>query len=119
MRSKSLLLLALSLACSAATAQFTRLLPQAGELGTTGERLPLPAVKIDKKVLRLAPGAIVVDQNNRTLLHTQLPAGAEVYYTRDPAGDIRRLYVLTDLEKARFKANPPPKTLPAPATAQQ
>ena len=111
---KSLLLLALLFVSAAAQAQFTRFLPPAGERGKTGDKLALPAVIVDKKVLRLAPGAVIIDQNNRTLVHEQLPVGADVFFTRNQAGDVARMYILTDLEKARFAANPPPKPAPTP-----
>ena len=114
---KSLLLLLLLLASSLASAQFQRLLPQAGELGRTGEVLPLPAVKINNLILRLVPGAVIWDQNNRTLLHSQLPVGADVFVVRDTAGDIVRMYILTDEEKIRFAVKPPPRPVPAAAGA--
>ena len=117
---KCLLLLALCfIPAAAAIAQFVRFLP-AGELGRTGEKLPLPEVTIDKRVLRLTPGGIIFDQNNRAILHQQLPAGAEVLYTRDQAGNVQRIYILTDEERVRFAKNPPPKpkpVLPAGAPA--
>jgi hypothetical protein len=107
---KSLLLLVLLFAGAAAQAQFTRFLPPAGERGKTGDTVALPAVIIDKKAMRLAPGAVIRDQSNRTLVHSQLPVGADVFYTRDlQTGEIARIYILTDLEKARLTAKPPPK----------
>src|SRR5205085_1825206 len=114
---KSLLLLILFLACGSTPAQFQRLLPQAGELGRTGETLPLPAVKLGSQVLRLVPGAIIWDQNNRTILQSQLPVGVDVFVVRDTAGDIVRMYILTDGEKIRFAVNPPPRPVPAAAGA--
>ena len=114
---KSLLLLTLLLTCQLAPAQFVRFLPPAGERGKTGESLPLPDVKIDRRVLRLAPGGVIVDQNNRSILHAHLPVGAEVFYTRNQAGDIQRMYILTADEQARLRANPPPKVAPPAAPA--
>jgi hypothetical protein len=117
---KSLLLLALCLApqvTPAAIAQGLRFLPP-GEQGRTGENLPMPDVKIDKRVLRLAPGGVIFDQNNRTLLQQNLPVDADVLYTRDLAGDLQRIYILTAEEKARLAANPPAKPVPVPGTAQ-
>ena len=111
---KSLLLLGLLIACQTAQAQFVRFLPPVGERGKTGETLPLPDVKIDRRVLRLAPGGVIVDQNNRTILHAHLPVGAEVFFTRTQTGDIQRIYILTAEEQARLKANPPPKVAPPP-----
>ena len=97
---KSLLLLVLLLFLEAAHAQPFRTLPVAGELGRTGDTLPLPAVKIGRRVLRLGPGALVFDQNNRTVLHGLIPVHAHVFFTRDSHGDIRRLYILTEQERA-------------------
>ena len=109
---KSLLLLALSVLFAMAHAQPFRTLPPAGLLGTTGQALPLPGITINKTVLTLAPGAVIYDQNNRTLTHAQVPVGADVFFTRDGMGNVMRVYVLTDDEKARFKAKPPPKVAP-------
>ena len=111
---KSLLLLGLLLTWQAAHAQFVRFLPPAGERGKTGETLPLPDVTIDKRVLRLAPGGVIIDQNNRTILHAHLPVGAEVFFTRSLTGEIQRMYILTAEEQARLKANPPQKPAPTP-----
>jgi hypothetical protein len=115
---KYLLLLALFFICEAAGAQPFRFLPPAGERGRTGEGLPLPDVKIDRRVLRLGPGALIFDQSNRSVVHGQLPVGADVFYTRDLGGNIQRIYILTDEEKARLTANPRPKVAPDPAAGQ-
>src|SRR5687768_11040452 len=114
---KSLLLLILFVISQAAWAQFVRFLPPAGERGKTGASQPLPAVVVGNRVLRLAPGAVIFDQSNRTILHSHLPVGAEVFFTRNAAGDIQRMYILTDIEQARLRANPPPKVAPAPVGA--
>ena len=109
---KSLVLLTLYLTCTAAAAQSLRALPPAGERGKTGTSLPLPEVQIDRRVLRLAPGAVIFDQSNRTLVHAHLPVGADVFFTRNQGGDVQRIYILTPDEIARLKANPPPKVAP-------
>src|SRR4051812_11682799 len=96
---KSLLLLVLLLVLQGAYAQPFRTLPAAGERGRTGESLPLPDVQIGRRVLRLSPGALVFDQNNRSIVHAAIPVGAHVFFTRDSSGDIRRLYILTDQER--------------------
>ena len=105
---KSLLLLVLCILLgSAATyAQVGRLLPANAERGKTGESQPLPLVKIGSSVLRLSPGGLIYDQNNRSIVHAHLPTGAEVLFTRDQAGYIQRLYILTDLERARLDQAP-------------
>ena len=94
------MLCALTALAPGAYAQVGRLLPENGERGKTGEKQPLPVVKIGSRVMRLAPGGVIYDQQNRFLVHSQLPAQIDVLYIRDPAGDIQRLYVLTDLERA-------------------
>ena len=54
--------------------------------------------------MRLAPGALIYDQNNRTIVLSNLPQGADVVYAKDAAGNLTRIYILTDLEKARLSA---------------
>ena len=102
---KSLLLLLFSalLSSSAASAQVGRLLPDNGERATTGESQPLPLVKLGKSILRLAPGGLIFDQHNRTIVHASLPVKAEVLVVRNQAGDIQRMYILTAAEEARLR----------------
>ena len=52
--------------------------------------------------MRLAPGGVIYDQANRSILHGSLPASAPVLYTKDPNGDIQRIYVLTEDERIRL-----------------
>ena len=102
---KLLLLLVLWLSvlgAQQAAAQYMsqRVLPSQGERGTTGERQPLPYVQIGSKVLRLAPGGVIYDQQNRTIVQGQLPPSADILYTKNQSGDIQRIYILTEQEKA-------------------
>jgi hypothetical protein len=103
------LLILLTFCCSLAaldtSAQFIqqRFLPADGLRGTLGEPQDFPAVKIDDHPLRLTPGARIYDRSNRTIVHGQLPSGAEVLYVTDKAGNIQRIYVLTDEELLRLK----------------
>ena len=102
---KLLLLLVLCFSCaytSVAQAQVVRLLPPQGERGKLGESQPLPYVKIGSRVLRLQPGAVIFDQQNRSIVHAHLPASADILYTRDSTGDIQRIFILTEQEKARL-----------------
>lgn len=100
------LVLATGLAVAHAQGLPQRQLPPVGLRGETGATLPLPLVQIDGKTRRLAPGAVLYDAGNRTVLHGALPPGADVYYTVDPQGDILRLYVLTPLEQALLDRQP-------------
>jgi len=89
-----------------ARAQFQRNLPANGAIGLlTGDpNLPLPMVRIDSRLFRMAPGGIIVDQNNRTLLHAQIPARAAAYVVFDRNGDILRMFLLTPDELQRLRA---------------
>ena len=100
-----LLILSYSIAVSAAHAQFIqqRFLPANGERGKTGPRHDYPVVQIDKKLLRLAPGARIYDVTNRTIVHAHLPSGVEVFYSKEPSGAIQRLYILSPQEIDRLK----------------
>ena len=104
---KLLLLLVLcscTLGWQQAAAQYMnqRVLPLQGERGTTGPPQPMPNVQIGSKVLRLAPGGVIYDQQNRSIVHGHLPPSADVLYTTNQGGDIQRIYILTEQEKARL-----------------
>jgi hypothetical protein len=105
---KLLLLLVLSylVALSVpAYAQFIqqRFLPANGERGKTGPRQDYPVVQIDRKLLRLAPGARIYDVTNRTIVHAHLPPGVEVFYSKEQSGAIQRLYILSPQELDQLK----------------
>jgi hypothetical protein len=87
-------------------AQFQRMLPTNGVLAVlrADASLPLPMVRVDKSVLRLAPGAVIVDQNNRTLVHAEIPPLSAVYLVFDNNGDILRMFLLKPDELERLKA---------------
>ena len=111
--------LAAALAFAAASqAQLQRFLPTDGHYGELNgqQQQPLPLVQIDKKVLRLAPGGRIVDQQNRMIVHGSLPDAAPVLYVLDMNGDIGRLYLLLPAEVERVKpvAEPAPKPKPKP-----
>ena len=83
-------------------AQF-RTLPPAVKRATVGDRPQvLPYVELGGKVLRLAPGGVIYDQNNRTLVHGALPPGANVAFTTDMHGDIARIFILTPQEQSQL-----------------
>lgn len=102
-----ILLPALALAFALATtshAQLQRLLPANGKLGQAyGQHHQYPLVQINKNVLRLAPGGVIVDQNNRFIVHGALPAQAVALYVVDNRGEISRIILLTPEEQARLE----------------
>ena len=76
-------------------AQLQRQFPANGKLGElTGQQQPFPLLQIGDKVLRLAPGGRIIDENNRTILHVYLPKQAHVLYVEDMNGDVSRVYLL-------------------------
>ncbi|MBI3916029.1 MAG: hypothetical protein HY322_03355 [Betaproteobacteria bacterium] len=85
-------------------AQVQRLLPANGKIGElVGQQHQHPVVQIDRKLLRLAPGGVILDQNNRFILPVYLPARAEVLYVLDRQGDVTRIVILTPQELARLR----------------
>ena len=76
-------------------AQLSRQLPADGKLGElAGQQQPFPLLQIDNRVVRLAPGGLIFDQHNRTILYTFLPERATVLFVQDMNGDISRVYIL-------------------------
>ena len=81
-------------------AQVARALPKDAKAGMlVGQQHPFPLVQINQQVLRLAPGGVIFDQNNRTILHAHLPAEAAVLYRQDPAGNVTRVIILRPEEQ--------------------
>ena len=80
-----------------------RTLPANAKRATTGTQpYVLPYIELGGKVVRLAPGGVIYDQNNRSIVHGALPAGADVAFTTDMRGDIARIYILTPQEQAQL-----------------
>jgi hypothetical protein len=61
-----------------------------------------PFVYFSDATLRLAPGALIYDASNRTILPNALPAGADVVYTTDATGNVMRIYLLTSDERQKL-----------------
>jgi hypothetical protein len=107
---KILLLLVLSVFIPATAALFwpaighaqSRQLPANGKRGVTGNPLPLPEVAMGRTKLNLAPGGVIYDTNNRTIVHASLPPGADVWYQLNSGGQIQRIYILRPDEQARL-----------------
>jgi hypothetical protein len=96
-------LLALLIA-SASFAQLSRPLPAAGKLGElAGRQHPFPLLQINNKVVRLAPGGLIYDRQNRTILHNQLPEYSPVLFVEDRKGEIARVYLLRPDELERLE----------------
>ena len=80
-------------------AQMSRQLPANGKLGDLTGPQPFPLVQIDSKVMRLAPGARIYNEDNRIIVHSYLPQQARVYFVQDAMnGDILRIYLLRPSE---------------------
>jgi len=62
-------------------------------------------VQLGNETLRLAPGGLIIDANNRSVTHSQLPVGADVLYRVDRNGEILRIIVLTPQEQARLDSS--------------
>ena len=60
-------------------------------------------VSIDGVAVRLAPGVQVRDRDNRLMLPTAIPAGAQVKYLLGPDGQVRQVWVLTPDEAKQQK----------------
>ena len=89
---------------TASHAQVQRLLPANGKLGElVGQRHQFPLVQLNNKVVRLAPGALIYDRDNRTILHNQLPPYSKVLFVADRGDQIVRIYLLRPDELARLE----------------
>jgi len=95
-------MLLLTFLVCAAPALAQRALPADAKRATIGDRHALPMVQIGSEVLRLAPGGIIIDTNNRTITHGQLPPGAAVLYVTNKHGEVLRIVLLTPEEQARL-----------------
>jgi hypothetical protein len=101
-RSITAFAVAIALAASSltATAQLRRI-PEGAKHGefTAGQ---LPAVRIDGKDYRLAPGARILNANNATITPNLVPPKSFVSYQLDGQGQVRTVWVLT-AEEARAR----------------
>ena len=92
-------------------AQLQRFLPSQGQFGELSgqQQQPYPLLQIDQKIVRLAPGGRIYDQQNRMIVHGALPDSASVLFVPDMHGDVARLYILLPAEVERVKLNLPAK----------
>ena len=82
-----------------------RTLPQNAKFARVGDPQPLPFVQLDGNIVKLAPGGIIIDENNRSILQGALPSGVRVAYILDMGGDIGRIYILTAQEQAQVDSS--------------
>jgi len=61
-------------------------------------------VAIDGVAVRLAPGVLIRDPDNRLLLPTAIPAGAQIKYLLDAEGLVRQVWILTPDEAKQAAA---------------
>ena len=103
MRKILLLLILFGFAAGQASyAQVQRQLPANGKRGVTGDPQPMPLVAIGRESLTLAPGGIIFDRDNRTIVHGSLPSRAQVLYQLTTTGQIQRIYILRPEEQVRI-----------------
>jgi hypothetical protein len=98
-------------------AQLPRQFPANAKLGEmVGQQHLYPLIQINDKVMRLAPGGRVIDEHNRTVLHSYLPPHAHVLYVEDMNNDLSRVFILRpdELEQLKRTAAPAPAPVPAP-----
>lgn len=96
-------LLALLIA-SVSHAQLPRPLPAGGKLGElAGRQHPFPLLQINNNVVRLAPGGLIYDRQNRSILHNQLPEYSPVLFVEDRKGEIASVYLLRPEELERLE----------------
>lgn len=98
---RKLMLLLTFLVC-AAPAWAQRVLPADAKRAQVGEPLALPMIQLGSETRRLAPGGIIIDSNNRSVTHGQLPPGSEVLYRLNGSGEISRIIILTPQEQVRL-----------------
>ncbi len=74
-----------------------------------------PNVKIDRKELRAAPGARILNTNNMMVTPNQIPPNARVSYELDGMGQIRTIRILpADATGDRVSTPDTPRTAPQP-----
>ena len=98
---RKLMLLLAFLVC-AAPAWAQRTLPTDAKRGQIGDVQMLPLVQVGYETLRLAPGGVIIDTNNRAITHGQLRPLAEILYVLNRDGEVSRIIVLTPEEQARL-----------------
>jgi hypothetical protein len=92
--------LILASAATGALAQQLRPIPMDAKRGQM-RHLETMQVEVNGERMQLAPGAQIRDRANMIVLPGALPSGSLVKYTRDPQGQIARVWILTPQEAAQ------------------
>ena len=83
------------------TAHAGRVMPQNVQVGQIGGHA-YPEVRIGSEVYRLAPGALIYDAFNRTIVPTSLPQSGRVFYQLDSSGFLSKMWLPTPDEEAEM-----------------
>jgi len=94
------LLAAALLACSLAVGQQMRSIPADAKVAWV-RHLQDTVVTLDDVRVRLSPGAQIRDAENRLIVPTAIPPGAQAKYLLDANGEVLRIWLLSPSESVR------------------
>ena len=100
------------LICTTATAQL-RTIPKEAQHGVI-RHLETMVIELNGKPALLSAGAQIRDPDNRLVLPASLTEKVDVGYTLDGAGQVHRVWILSERERAML-----PKPVPATATTPE
>ncbi len=101
--SRALALAALLLVCASAAAQMRSIPGDAkrAEIRHVQDMI----VDLGGARVRLAPGALIYDAENRMIVPTAIPEGALARYLLNAQGQVRRVWLLSPAEAAQGRRN--------------
>ena len=82
-----------------------RPLPVQGERGRFGEQQPLPNIKMGGRVLRWPPAPSYTTSRIVRSCRPVCRRAQDVYFTKDSAGNVTSVYILTDQERTRLDSD--------------
>jgi len=92
-------------AASGALAQGQARIPGDAERGTLSPGSGMSVV-LDGSAARLAAGAVIRDQSNLVIVPGAVPPNSDVRYSRDPQGNISRVWIMTNAERQTAPRGP-------------